>query len=49
MTRRGICLIINNYDFRKSPKYLKDREGTKVDQGASSYIMLMSTDVYHVS
>ncbi|KAM3861993.1 caspase-8 [Diretmus argenteus] len=34
MTRSpiGICLIINNYDFTKSPKRLKNREGTQIDE-----------------
>ncbi|XP_034549208.1 uncharacterized protein LOC117819833 isoform X2 [Notolabrus celidotus] len=30
--KRGLCLIINNYDFSKSTKFLKNREGTKVDE-----------------
>lgn len=36
--KRGICLIINNYDFSKSEKYLQTREGTMVDQGVFTYI-----------
>lgn len=36
--KRGICLIINNYDFSKSEKYLQNREGTMLDQGAFAYI-----------
>uniref|UniRef100_A0A3Q1GN01 Caspase-8 n=1 Tax=Acanthochromis polyacanthus TaxID=80966 RepID=A0A3Q1GN01_9TELE len=30
--KRGICLIINNYDFSKSIVTLKNREGTMVDE-----------------
>lgn len=29
--KRGICLIINNYDFTKT--HLQKREGTMVDEG----------------
>ncbi|KAM4730776.1 caspase-8 isoform 2-T2 [Anableps anableps] len=32
--RRGTCLIVNNYDFSKSPKYFRNREGTNFDQKA---------------
>ncbi|XP_045560819.1 caspase-8 isoform X3 [Salmo salar] len=30
--KRGYCLIINNYNFRNSPKLLSNREGTQVDE-----------------
>ncbi|KAG9334052.1 hypothetical protein JZ751_009215 [Albula glossodonta] len=30
--RRGYCLIINNHDFTKSTKCLKNRDGTEVDE-----------------
>ncbi|XP_054643955.1 caspase-10 isoform X2 [Dunckerocampus dactyliophorus] len=30
--QRGICLIINNYDFTNATKYLKQRDGTNVDE-----------------
>ncbi|KAM7407403.1 hypothetical protein PAMA_003229 [Pampus argenteus] len=30
--KRGICLIVNNYDFTESKKTLKKREGTMVDE-----------------
>lgn len=34
--KRGICLIINNYDFTHSEKGLQKREGTMVDEGTFS-------------
>nr|XP_057938163.1 caspase-10 isoform X2 [Doryrhamphus excisus] len=30
--KRGFCLIINNYDFTNGPKFLKQREGTNIDE-----------------
>lgn len=30
---RGVCLIINNYDFTNSIKTLSKREGTQFDLG----------------
>lgn len=41
--KRGICLIINNYDFSKSEKSLLKREGTIVDEG-----QLMFKYIWHV-
>ncbi|XP_064832986.1 caspase-8-like isoform X3 [Oncorhynchus masou masou] len=32
--KRGYCLIINNYNFRNSPKPLNNREGTQVDESS---------------
>lgn len=40
---RGICLIINNYDFSKSEICLQKREGTMVDEGK-----LMFNHVWYV-
>ncbi|XP_055727480.1 caspase-8-like isoform X1 [Salvelinus fontinalis] len=32
--KRGYCLIINNYNFKNSPKLLNNREGTQVDESS---------------
>lgn len=47
-SKRGVCLIINNYDFSNSIQSLGKREGTMLDEGMFNYFGRLKLKLVHV-